>query len=82
MDSIDNFRERFEALEQRTEQLQQHTHAFEAHTHTVERRLCWWRYGLWRALLDLVLSCGNNAPFRHRVVSVHRSTERVSPLWY
>jgi hypothetical protein len=36
MDSRDNFRERFEALEQQTEQLQQHTHM-------VERRLRWWR---------------------------------------
>jgi hypothetical protein len=36
MDSRDNFRERFEALEQRTEQLQQHTR-------TVERRLRWWQ---------------------------------------
>jgi hypothetical protein len=36
MDSMDNFRERFEALEQRTEQLQHHTR-------TVERRLRWWR---------------------------------------
>jgi hypothetical protein len=36
MESMDNFRERFEALEQRTEQLQQHTR-------TVERRLRWWR---------------------------------------
>jgi len=36
MDSMDNFRERFEALEQRTEHLQQHIR-------TVERRLRWWR---------------------------------------
>ena len=36
MDSRDNFRERFEALEQRTEHLQQHIR-------TVERRLRWWR---------------------------------------
>src|SRR5467141_880978 len=36
MDSIDNFRERFEALEQQTEQLQYQTR-------TVERRLRWWR---------------------------------------
>jgi hypothetical protein len=36
MDSMDNFCERFEALEQRTEQLHQHTR-------TVERRLRWWR---------------------------------------
>ena len=43
MDSMDNVRERFKALEQRTEQLQQHTYALEAHTHTVERRLRWWR---------------------------------------
>jgi hypothetical protein len=35
MDSMDNFRERFEALEQQTEQLQQHTRM-------VERRLRWW----------------------------------------
>jgi hypothetical protein len=36
MDSIDNFRERIEALEQRTAQLQQHTRM-------VERQLRWWR---------------------------------------
>jgi hypothetical protein len=36
MDSMDNFRERFEALEQWTAQLQQHTRL-------VERRLRWWR---------------------------------------
>jgi hypothetical protein len=36
MDSMDNFRERLEALEQQTEQLQHHAC-------TVERRLRWWR---------------------------------------
>jgi hypothetical protein len=36
MESMDNFRERFEALEQRTAQLQRHTRM-------VERRLRWWR---------------------------------------
>src|SRR5262245_11931960 len=36
MESMDNVRERFEALEQRTEHLQQHIR-------TVERRLRWWR---------------------------------------
>jgi hypothetical protein len=36
MDSMDNVRERFEALEQRTEHLHQHIC-------TVERRLPWWR---------------------------------------
>jgi hypothetical protein len=50
MDSMDNFRERFEALEQQTEQLKHQTQALEAqtqaltaHTRTVERRLRWWR---------------------------------------
>src|SRR2546426_12046426 len=49
MESMDNFRERFEALEQQTEQLRQQTQALKAHTRTVERRLRWWRgiaYGL------------------------------------
>ena len=32
MDSLDNFRERFEALEQQTEQLRQQTHTLEAQT--------------------------------------------------
>ena len=36
MDSMDNFRERIEVLEQQTEQLHQHTRM-------VERRLRWWR---------------------------------------
>src|SRR5712691_3282277 len=43
MDSMDNFRERFEALEQQTKQLKHQTQALEAHTRTVERRLRWWR---------------------------------------
>ena len=34
MDSMDNFRERFEALEQRTKQLKQQTQALEAQSHT------------------------------------------------
>src|SRR5215813_3441513 len=36
MDSINNFRERIEALEQQMKVMR-------AHTHTVERRLRWWR---------------------------------------
>ena len=44
MESMDNFRERFEALEQQTEQLKQQTQAFEArsltHWHRSRR---WWR---------------------------------------
>ena len=50
MDSMDNVRERIEALEQQTEQLKHQTqalaaqtHALQAHTRTVERRLRWWR---------------------------------------
>jgi len=43
MDSMDSFRERFEALEQQTEQLKRQTHALEVHTRLVERRLRWWR---------------------------------------
>jgi hypothetical protein len=50
MDSMDNFRERFEALEQQTEQLKHQTQALKAqtqalkaHNRTVERRLRWWR---------------------------------------
>src|SRR5262249_15441022 len=50
MDSMDNFRERFEALEQQTEPLKYQTQALEAQTHElkahtrmVERRLRWWR---------------------------------------
>jgi hypothetical protein len=55
MDSIDNFRERFEALEQQTEQLRQQTQTLEAQTHTLARQARWWRgiaYGL--GLLGLV----------------------------
>jgi hypothetical protein len=43
MGSMDNFRERFEALERQTEQLKHETQALKAHTRTVERRLRWWR---------------------------------------
>ena len=58
MDSLDNFRERLEALEQQTK-------AMEAHTHTVERRLRWWR-GIAcgvvvLALLSLALPSGKAA---------------------
>src|ERR1700752_2033324 len=47
MDSMDNLRERVEALEQQTK-------AKEAHTRTVERRLRWWR-GMAGGLLVLGL---------------------------
>ncbi len=42
MESMDNFRERFEALEQHTEQRGHQAQALHAHTHMVERRLRWW----------------------------------------
>jgi hypothetical protein len=42
MDSMDNFRERFEALEQQTEPLKQQTQALEAPTCPSERRRRWW----------------------------------------
>ena len=41
MDSMDNFRERFEALERQTEQLKHETQALKAQTYTVERQLRW-----------------------------------------
>ena len=43
MESMDNFRERFEALEQQTEQLRQQTQTLEAQTHTLARQARWWR---------------------------------------
>ena len=62
MGSVDNFRERFEALEQQTEQLKHQTQALEAHTCTVERRLRRWRgmaYGMMMpALFNLSLPSG------------------------
>ena len=39
MDSMDNFRERFEALAQQMEQWKHQTQILEAHTRKVERRL-------------------------------------------
>jgi hypothetical protein len=54
MDSMDNFRERFEALEQQTEQLKHQAQTLEAHTHAVERRLRRWR-GMAGGLLVLGL---------------------------
>ena len=43
MASMDNFRERCEALEQQTVQLKHQSQAREAHTRRVEQRLRWWR---------------------------------------
>jgi len=43
MESMDNFRERFEALEQQTEQLKHQTQALEAQTHVLARQARWWR---------------------------------------
>jgi hypothetical protein len=47
MENMDNFRERFEALERQTK-------VMEVHTHTVERRLRWWR-GIACGILVLAL---------------------------
>ena len=43
MESIDNFRERFAALEQQTEHLRQQTDTLEAQTHTLTHQARWWR---------------------------------------
>jgi hypothetical protein len=51
MDSLDNFRERLEALEQQTK-------AMEAHTRMVERRLRWWRGVACGVVLLSLLSLG------------------------
>jgi hypothetical protein len=54
MDSMDNVRERFDALEQQAEALQHQTQAFEAPTRPVNRRLHWgripWRVAAMAAL--------------------------------
>ena len=42
MDNLDNFRERFEALEQPTESWKPQTHALAGHTCPGERRRRWW----------------------------------------
>src|SRR5688500_16710896 len=58
MDSMDNFRERFEALEQQPELLQPQTQALASQTRTVERRRRGWRgiacVGLLVSLIGLV----------------------------
>ena len=58
MDSMDNFRERLEALEQQTKEMK-------THTRTIEQRLRWWR-GLscgvvMLSLLSLALPSGKAA---------------------
>ena len=78
MDSMDNFRERFEALEQQTEQLKHQTHALEAHTRTVERRLRWWRgiacgLGL-LGLVSLPLQSGTAADTQPRGMAERMAT--------
>jgi hypothetical protein len=94
MDSIDNLRERFEALVQQTEHLKQQTHAFEDQTHalqaqmrTVERRLRWWRglacgVGL-LGVVSLSLPSGTaqsqaEPPLAQRVAALERKLQSVS----
>jgi hypothetical protein len=79
MDSMDNFRERFEALEQRTEQLKQQTQALEAQSHTLARQARWWRgiacgLGL-LGLVSLPLRLGTAADTQPRGM-----TERMATL--
>jgi hypothetical protein len=59
MDSMDNCRERFEAVEQQTAQLKQQTHALEAQTRMVARRRHWWSLtgGVVVAVLGFALAC-------------------------
>jgi hypothetical protein len=59
MDSMDNVRERIEALEQRTEPVQHQPRALEAHTHTFARQARWWR-GI--ACVGLLVSLVSLAP--------------------
>jgi hypothetical protein len=51
MDSMDNIREQFEALEQQTEQLRHHTHM-------IKRRLRWWRAIICSMALELIFIYG------------------------
>ena len=63
MDSMDNGRERFEALEQRTEHLQQPTR-------TVERRLRWWR-SPWSVAVVAALGLALAYPFTVQAKTFH-----------
>jgi len=79
MESMDNFRERVEALEQRTELLQQHTR-------TVERQLRWWRGiafgGIVLALVGIPLQSGKaqyeDKDLAQRVADLEYKLEYVS----
>jgi hypothetical protein len=55
MESMDNFRERFEALEQQM-------NVMGAHTCMVERRRRWWRGIVCAVLLLSVTDCNRNRP--------------------
>jgi hypothetical protein len=69
MDSMDNVRERFAAVEQRTEPLKHQTQALEAHIRTVKRRLHRW-YSPWYVAvvaLGLALAC----PFAVQTKTFH-----------
>jgi len=78
MDSMDNIRERFEALEQQTEQLKQQTQALEAQTHTLARQAHWWRgiacgLGL-LGLVSLPLQSGTAADTQPRGMAERMAT--------
>ena len=78
MESMDNFRERFEALEQQTEQLKQQTQALEAQSHTLARQARWWRgiacgLGL-LGLVSLPLQSGTAADTQPRGMAERMAT--------
>jgi len=79
MESMDNFRERFEALEQQTEQLRQQTQTLEAQTHTLARQARWWRGiacgGGLLGLVSLPLQSGTAA-----AATGLRQARRIGPL--
>ena len=72
MDSIGNFRKRFEALEQQMR-------AMGTHTRTVERRLRWWR-SLWRVAAVTVLGLTLLLPFLVQAKTFHCGAGDVACL--
>jgi Right handed beta helix region len=72
MDSLDNVRERFEALEQRMEQVQQRTY-------TVERRRRWWRLP-WRGAVVVALGLALVLPLTVQAKTFHCNAGDVKCL--
>jgi hypothetical protein len=72
MDSIDNFRERIEALEQWTKQLQQHTRIAE------RRRRCWRLPWPVAAVVALGLAMALSLPLQAKTLALSTSARRLS----